>query len=236
MSEEKLGSLKCVLKCLEDHKLDPVKSLPGWEIHEMIKNLENDIVELGKRMEDNASMKRKTDEASTQKYPSQETKRSKGGFPVTSYPPVNGLLEQNAAATLFDGAGVDQFGNYQMSSSLHGSSLVETAVLPADMDISISNAGMDSSNEMGQTRELAFKDISVGQSFIQQAMPTTLTTPTPPPPVVSHSAVEGGFVDLYHFGDAVVLENDAPKSSSTETSTLPHVRLSSHPRPPYFYN
>ncbi|XP_022967688.1 protein FRIGIDA [Cucurbita maxima] len=242
VSEEKLGSLKCVLKCLEDHKLDPVKSLPGWEIHEMIKNLENDIVELGKRMEDNASMKRKTDEASTQKYPSQETKRSrtvesKGGFPVTSYPPVNGLLEQNAAATLFDGAGVDQFGNYQMSLSLSGSSLVETGVLPADMDISISNAGMDSSNEMGQTRELAFKDVSVGQSFIQQAMPTTLaTTPTLAPPVVSHSAVEGGFVDLYHFGDAVVLENDVPKSSSTETSTLPHVRLSSHPRPPYFYN
>ncbi|XP_038890349.1 protein FRIGIDA [Benincasa hispida] len=282
VSEEKLASLKCVLKCLEDHKLDPVKSLPGWKIHEMIKNLEKDIVELGKRMEDNASMKRKIDEASTQKYLSQEIKRlrrvaaSKGGFPDMSYP-VNGLLEQNAATFLEDkscfssgsssipqkileGGRSARLGNYQTALSLRGPGLVETTVLPADIGSSISSAaasfprgiakGRDSIeasiyNKMGPTRELAaYKDISVGQSFIQQAMPTLKTTPTPPPPTVeSYSAVDGfmghttsNHFDLYHFADSAVFDNDAPKSSSTQTGNLSRLRLPHHHHPPYFYN
>ena len=282
MSEEKLASLKCVLKCLEDHKLDPVKSLPGWKIHEMIKNLEKDIVELGKRIEDNASLKRKTDEASTQKYLSQEIKRSrmsanKGGFPVMSYP-VNGLLEQNATTfledkscfstssssmplKLLDGGRPSQLGNYQIASSLRGPGLVETTVLPADIIGSgISNAaapfprgmgwgrGRDSNEasiyKMGPTRELAYKDISVGQSFIQQAMPTLATTPTPPPTTVEPYSAVYGFMghstsnnfDLYHFADAAVFENDLPKNRSTQTGTLSRLRLPHHHHPSYFYN
>ncbi|KAL0545242.1 hypothetical protein IC582_020392 [Cucumis melo] len=278
VSEEKLASLKCVLKCLEDHKLDPVKSLPGWKIHEMIKNLEKDIVELRKRMEDNASLKRKTDEASTQKYLSQEIKRSrlasKGGFPVMSYP-VNGLLEQNAATfledkscfstssssmpqKLLDGGRASQLGNYQIASSLRGPGLLETTVLPADIGSGITNAaasfprgmgrGRDSNEasiyKMGPTRELAYKDISVGQSFIQQAMPTLATTPTPPPTTVEPYSAVDGFMghstsnnfDLYHFADAAVFENDLPKNSSSQTGTLSRLRLPHNHHPPYFYN
>lgn len=266
VNEEKLASLKCVLKCLEDQKLDPVKSLPGWKIHEMIKNLEKDIVELGKRMEDNASLKRKTDETCAQKYLSQEIKRSrlaasKGGFPVMSYP-VNGLLEQNAATFLEDkscfstsssslpqkllgGGRAAQLSNYQIASSLRGPSLVEsTTEIGSSI---ISNAGSfprgmgigRDSNGASIYKMGPTRELGFKDTSVSQSF---IRQATPTPPVESYSAIEGfttsNHLDLYHFADAAVFESDAPKSSSTtQTGALPRLRPSHlHHHPPYFYN
>lgn len=42
------------MRCMETHKLDPGKELPGWQIKEQIVNLEKDTLQLDKEMEEKA--------------------------------------------------------------------------------------------------------------------------------------------------------------------------------------
>ncbi|CAE6233848.1 unnamed protein product [Arabidopsis arenosa] len=51
---KQLAALSSVMQCMETHKLDPVKELPGWQIKEQIVNLEKDTLQLDKEMEEKA--------------------------------------------------------------------------------------------------------------------------------------------------------------------------------------
>ena len=42
------------MQCMETHKLDPAKELPGWQIKEQIVSLEKDTLQLDKEMEEKA--------------------------------------------------------------------------------------------------------------------------------------------------------------------------------------
>ncbi|XP_059640788.1 protein FRIGIDA [Cornus florida] len=51
-NQKKLADLKYVLKCLEDHEIDPFKVLPEWNIKETICGLEKEIADLRKTVGD----------------------------------------------------------------------------------------------------------------------------------------------------------------------------------------
>nr|ABY51951.1 FRIGIDA [Arabidopsis lyrata subsp. lyrata]ABY51969.1 FRIGIDA [Arabidopsis lyrata subsp. lyrata]ABY51973.1 FRIGIDA [Arabidopsis lyrata subsp. lyrata]ABY51974.1 FRIGIDA [Arabidopsis lyrata subsp. lyrata]ABY51976.1 FRIGIDA [Arabidopsis lyrata subsp. lyrata] len=51
---KQLAALSSVMRCMETHKLDPAKELPGWQIKEQIVNLEKDTLQLDKEMEEKA--------------------------------------------------------------------------------------------------------------------------------------------------------------------------------------
>ncbi|KAA8540585.1 hypothetical protein F0562_024496 [Nyssa sinensis] len=61
-NKKHLADLKSVIKCLEDHKIDPLKLLPGWKINEKISSLEKDIADFDKKMGEKVMPKRKADE------------------------------------------------------------------------------------------------------------------------------------------------------------------------------
>ncbi|ESQ43474.1 hypothetical protein EUTSA_v10012996mg [Eutrema salsugineum] len=52
--EKQLAALLSVTKCLEAHKLDPAKEIPGWPIKEQIVKLEKDTLQIDKQMEEQA--------------------------------------------------------------------------------------------------------------------------------------------------------------------------------------
>ncbi|KAL9285238.1 Protein FRIGIDA [Arabidopsis thaliana] len=51
---KQLAVLSSVMQCMETHKLDPAKELPGWQIKEQIVSLEKDTLQLDKEMEEKA--------------------------------------------------------------------------------------------------------------------------------------------------------------------------------------
>ncbi|CAN6807118.1 unnamed protein product [Brassica oleracea] len=57
-NEKQLDALSSVMKCLEAHKLDPAKEVPGWQIQEQMAKLEKEIVQLDKQMEEARSISR----------------------------------------------------------------------------------------------------------------------------------------------------------------------------------
>ncbi|KAJ4875882.1 hypothetical protein Rs2_40900 [Raphanus sativus] len=58
-----LAALLSVMKCLEAHNLDTEKEVQGWQIKEQIVNLEKDILQLDKQMEEEARSIRLIEEA-----------------------------------------------------------------------------------------------------------------------------------------------------------------------------
>lgn len=134
-NERQLAALKSVLKCSEDHKIDP---FPGWQIKDKIISLEKDIADIEKKMEEKAMSKRKVDELeSSILLKSQEIKRSRFAANVSPMKLTHGLHEQRAAAqvdgrisfdrltamSLFDGSLVGHDISHCAASSVsHGSS------------------------------------------------------------------------------------------------------------------
>ncbi|XVF08554.1 hypothetical protein REPUB_Repub07fG0013200 [Reevesia pubescens] len=106
-NEKQLDALKSMLKYLEDSSSDVTKLLSSWQIEEKIVKLEEEIVELNKRIEDKKMIpKRKLDElGSSSRVNSQEMKRSRfaiKGSPLPKPSHANGLYEHRTA-TLAEG-------------------------------------------------------------------------------------------------------------------------------------
>ncbi|KAL3512027.1 hypothetical protein ACH5RR_024744 [Cinchona calisaya] len=76
-NKKQLASMKSVVKCLESHKIDPSKLLPGWQINEKIKSLEKDIADFDKNIREKMVQKRKADEIEFSMLKNQEVKRSR---------------------------------------------------------------------------------------------------------------------------------------------------------------
>lgn len=92
-NEKQLASLQSVVKCLEDHKIDPVKVLDGVLIKDKIAALEKEIADLDKKVGDKGIPKRKLDETGSSSKNYQGLKRSR--YPVKEYH-GNGLHGQRA--------------------------------------------------------------------------------------------------------------------------------------------
>ncbi|MED6222899.1 hypothetical protein PIB30_068881 [Stylosanthes scabra] len=131
-----LATLKSVLSCLEGQKFDSNVFLPGWELKDKINNLEKDINEIIKRIEEKPVVpKRKVDKSNTsKKVRPPEAKRPKFApkDPSIASPSVAALQEHRIArhldanssydvpltARLLDGRSYGYSNNYPAASSL----------------------------------------------------------------------------------------------------------------------
>nr|KYP69509.1 Protein FRIGIDA [Cajanus cajan] len=76
--EKYLTVLKSVVNCLESHKIDFVKLIPGWQLKDKISDLEKDISDANKKIEEKSAHKRKMDKSNlSNKMKIPETKRSR---------------------------------------------------------------------------------------------------------------------------------------------------------------
>lgn len=104
--------MKSVVNCLEGHKIDFVKLLPGWQLKDKIINLEKDVTDANKKFQDKLAPKRKVDKNnSTIKVKTPEAKRSRfiAKDPYMASPSVTALQEQRIAShmdgnTSYDGS------------------------------------------------------------------------------------------------------------------------------------
>lgn len=105
-----MAALRSVVNCLEGHKVDHVKFLPGSKLKEKIRNLEKDISDANKKIQDKVLSKRKVDKTdSSNKLKIPESKRSR--FPDPSLlSSSNPFLEQ-------------RIGNHMDGNSLYDSPL-----------------------------------------------------------------------------------------------------------------
>ena len=128
--------MKSVVNCLEGHKIDFNKLLPGWELKDKIINLERDISDVRKKIEEKVvAPKRKVDKTNpSNKVKIPDAKRPR--FPVKDLsiasPSVAALQEQRIAkhldgnssydgsltAHLLDGRSYGYSNNYPAASSL----------------------------------------------------------------------------------------------------------------------
>ncbi|KAK7350754.1 hypothetical protein VNO77_09680 [Canavalia gladiata] len=95
--EKYLAVLKSAVNCLEGHKIDFVKLLPGWQLKDKIMVLEKDISDTKKKIEEKAVLKRKMDKSnSSSKMKIPEPKRTRFTVKDTSVasPSVTILQEQ----------------------------------------------------------------------------------------------------------------------------------------------
>nr|DAD34007.1 TPA_asm: hypothetical protein HUJ06_004647 [Nelumbo nucifera] len=61
-NEKQLAFLKSITKLMEDHQIDPMKFLPGWNINNKIAKLEKENASFDKKIKERAISKRKADE------------------------------------------------------------------------------------------------------------------------------------------------------------------------------
>ncbi|KAL2347123.1 hypothetical protein Fmac_001123 [Flemingia macrophylla] len=135
--EKYLAALKSVFNCLESHKIDFVKLLPGWQLKDKISELGKDITEANKKIEEKSALKRKMDKSnSSNKMKIPETKRTRftGKDPSVLSPSFTALQEQrlvshmdsnssydgSLAARLLDGRSYGYPNNYLTASAQVG--------------------------------------------------------------------------------------------------------------------
>lgn len=100
-----MAALKSVINCLEGFKVDIAKLLPEWKLKDTILQLERDIGDVAKKVEDNSVPKRKLDKSSTsKKVKGPDTKRTRFDVrdPFVASPSVTTLQGQRIAS-LIDG-------------------------------------------------------------------------------------------------------------------------------------
>ncbi|CAL0327724.1 unnamed protein product [Lupinus luteus] len=100
-NEKYMNDLKSVVNCLEGHKIDFEKLLPGWKLKDKIINMEKDISDINKKIQEKVVPKRKVDKSdSPKKVMIQEAKGSR--FPekdsYVALPSVTALPEQRIAS------------------------------------------------------------------------------------------------------------------------------------------
>ncbi|KAK7316874.1 hypothetical protein RJT34_00647 [Clitoria ternatea] len=126
-----LAALKSVVNCLERHNIDFAKLLPGWQLKDKIANLEKDISDTKKKIEEKALLKRKADKSnSSNKMKIPEAKRTRFLVkdPSVTSPSVTALQEQrivshmdgssSLSAHLLDGRSYGYPNNYPTAASV----------------------------------------------------------------------------------------------------------------------
>ncbi|GFP84718.1 protein frigida [Phtheirospermum japonicum] len=77
-NKKQLAALRSIRRCLERHKVDPAKLLPGWQINEKIMTLEREIGDADKKSGEKSAPKRKANETDTsRKLKPHDPKRSR---------------------------------------------------------------------------------------------------------------------------------------------------------------
>ncbi|GAB2280972.1 hypothetical protein Dimus_015589 [Dionaea muscipula] len=123
-NQKQLDGLKSVVNCLEEHKVDPAKLLPGWQLKDQILRFENEIANWAKRKPDDADIPRDSE--------IQVAKRPRTAGEVSSSTPskFNGLVEPDIPRRLSDTASTVKSNDYPATSWHHeyAASFPENAV------------------------------------------------------------------------------------------------------------
>ncbi|KAF8378090.1 hypothetical protein HHK36_029426 [Tetracentron sinense] len=144
-TEKQIAALKSITKCLENHKIDAVGLLPGWQMREKIAYLEKEIADLDKKIEEKTMSKRKAVEVeSSKRFKIQEVKRPRPAGKVSPmiFPAVIGSQEsqeQKAVGfadgkSLYDDLAPKNFLDGGYPSLLHGYSAVSSRTAAAVPD------------------------------------------------------------------------------------------------------
>ncbi|KAL6957449.1 hypothetical protein U1Q18_046446 [Sarracenia purpurea var. burkii] len=231
------ADLKIVIKCLEEHKIDPSKALPGWKLNEKISELEKDIADLDKKIGEQAKIKRKADEPeSSKKLNSQEVKRTRF---------MDRGPEPQKAAAYVDNSVVPHFSTFPPYSSVpHGASNVlptgpytgaHNGIILADRARNVIN---NNSQPYGWRGDVSFQERLVSQNY---AEPVALGfgngishRPAPSmegfaglPNPLSSIGVRSSTSDLYQFADTIV-ESETTFPGSRTGGTVPRVASAYH--------
>ncbi|RDX80505.1 Protein FRIGIDA, partial [Mucuna pruriens] len=142
--EKYLAALKSVVNCLEGHKIDFVKLLPGWQLKDKIIDLEKDISDTNKKIDEKSMFKRKVDKSnSSNKMKIPEAKRARFTGKDTSVllsPSLATLQEQriisrmdgnssydgSLSAHLLDGRSYGYSNNYLTAASVQAGSISDS--------------------------------------------------------------------------------------------------------------
>ncbi|KAF3953356.1 hypothetical protein CMV_021189 [Castanea mollissima] len=227
-NEKQLAALKSVIRCLEDHKIDPTKLLPGWRIKENIINLEKEISDLDNKIEDKVMRKRKADEIqSSNQMKSQGMKRLffTARAPPLMSPPVGGMQEQRVITQVESKSSYDGLMPVNLldgEQSGHVSNYPTASFIPHG-----SGAGFLPKNVLGATvigpaygwhghgiGDATFRERSIGQGFVGQPASLEGFPGLPNSPRSVDVTDRSTTSDLYRFADTV-LEGEAGQGSGS---------------------
>ncbi|XP_030939233.1 protein FRIGIDA [Quercus lobata] len=227
-NEKQLAALKSVIRCLEDHKIDPTKLLPGWRIKENIINLEKEISDLDNKIEDKVMRKRKADEIqSSNQIKSQGMKRLffTARAPPLMSPPVGGMQEQRVITQVESKSSYDGLMPVNLldgEQSGHVSNYPTASFIPHG-----SGAGFLPKNVLGATvigpaygwhghgiGDATFRERSIGQGFVGQPASLEGFPGLPNSPRSVDVTDRSTTSDLYRFADTV-LEGEACQGSGS---------------------
>lgn len=227
-NEKQLAALKSVIRCLEDHKIDPTKLLPGWRIKENIINLEKEISDLDNKIEDKVMWKRKADEIqSSNQMKGQGMKRLffTARAPPLMSPPVGSMQEQRVITQVESKSSYDGLMPVNLldgEQSGHVSNYPTASFIPHG-----SGAGFLPKNVLGTTvigpaygwhghgiGDATFRERSIGQGFIGQPASLEGFPGLPNSPRSVDVTDRSTTSDLYRFADTV-LEGEAGQGSGS---------------------
>ena len=217
-----------MIRCLEDHKIDPTKLLPGWRIKENIINLEKEISDLDNKIEDKVMRKRKADEIqSSNQMKSQGMKRLffTARAPPLMSPPVGGMQEQRVITQVESKSSYDGLMPVNLldgEQSGHVSNYPTASFIPHG-----SGAGFLPKNVLGATvigpaygwhghgiGDATFRERSIGQGFVGQPASLEGFPGLPNSPRSVDVTDRSTTSDLYRFADTV-LEGEACQGSGS---------------------
>ncbi|KAJ4961444.1 hypothetical protein NE237_021354 [Protea cynaroides] len=235
-NERQLAVLKSLIKCLEDHKMDPMEILAGWHINDQITNLEKEIADLEKKIHEKANLKRKAGEFESSKmFRTQEVRRP---WPTTNvslqeHPTILVPQNQRTVSLTGDNSSNDGFLTRGFLSTGPFSG-IGGALLGGD------GVGQRAANVVGPSGwygDEAFNNSSVQNCFLdpassgkgffrlQPSLEQGFTSPT----VVK----QGSGSNLYRFADTVLEGDSYYHDGSCTGITIPssmHVHHSSFQR------
>ncbi|KAL6955683.1 hypothetical protein U1Q18_042458 [Sarracenia purpurea var. burkii] len=212
-----LADLKSVLKCLEDHKIDP--SSVGWRINDMISSLEREIADLDKKLGEKFTPKREADQSVSSKLTNREVKRTRvdGHGPQQQKVPgyANGKSRSDGLTPIkfLDGRIPGHISSFSASSyELHGAVEVVpegsyAGVHGGKLVDSVGQVINDNGQQYGWHGDAAFGERLIGHRYPELFRPTPLPEEgfvglSTPSSMGASNRRSGS--DLYGFADTVL--------------------------------
>lgn len=135
-----LAALKSVINCLSGHKIDFEKLLPGWKLNDKINDLEKDISDTNKKIEEkkrkvdksNSSNKMKIPEAKRTRFTGKDASMLSTSLPtlheqrIASHMDGNSSYDASLSAHLLDGRSYGYPNNYLTASSVQVGSISDS--------------------------------------------------------------------------------------------------------------
>ncbi|KAG9150882.1 hypothetical protein Leryth_003013 [Lithospermum erythrorhizon] len=232
-NKKQLVVLKSLVKCLECHKIDSSKIIPGWQVQENISSLEKDITEYNKNIGAERAQKRRSEEAVARRRAKfHEGKRARHTGQWMQQPKVG----HNSRRHLLDSGHIN---GYSASQSMLHPQVAETGYAAAgayggmvvDQSGHVINHGVQ---PYGWHTDPTLTERAVTHSYAAQPSASTMSSLYRPPPsslegyvmLLSGSSIavpnRGPTTDLYQFADTVVDNEYHPPGVPSNPTSYPY--------------